>query len=325
MSELSMLQNIVEVVYERHLKNNTGSVATYIPELAKAEPDHFGIAIATVDNGLATAGDVDVDFSLQSLSKPFAFGMALDIWGDEKTLKHVGTEPSGEAFNSIELDPGTRRPFNPMVNAGAISMTSLINEKFHDKSESEIVELFSKLASEKLSIDECVYQSEIKTADRNRALTYLMKSVDVIQSDAEKSLGLYTRQCSINVNARQLAIMAASLANIGNNPVTDENIYTPFTVRKILSVMFTCGMYDSAGQWAVDVGIPAKSGVSGGLMAVVNRQIGIGIFSPRLDAHGNSVRAIAACIDLAEELGLHAFEFSNQGSSILDVYLKEKK
>lgn len=320
MAKLDRLQEIVNMIYEKHLKNTSGEVASYIPELAEADPDPFGIAIVTVNNDVITAGDVDVQFSIQSMSKPFAYGMALELWGDEHTALHVGSEPSGDAFNSIELDPSTNRPYNPMVNAGAISMSSLIGDKFHDDSEEKILEMFSKLAGEKLEIDEKVYKSEIDTAARNRALTYLMQSVDIIHGDPEKKLDLYTKQCSININAKQLAHMAASLANIGKSTTSNETIFSPFTVRKILSVMFTCGMYNAAGQWAVDVGIPAKSGVSGGLMAVVNRQIGIAIFSPRLDKYGNSVRAVEACIDLAEELGLHAFEFSNQGSSILDAY-----
>jgi glutaminase len=181
--------------------------------------------------------------------------------------------------------------------------------------------LFSNLANADLSIDENVFRSEINSAYRNRALTHLMRGLDVISDTVEEKLQLYTKQCSVNVNAKHLATMAATLANFGVNPFSGKTVLSSLTVRHILSVMFTCGMYDYAGRWAVDVGVPAKSGVSGGLMAVVNRQIGIGIFSPRLDEIGNSVRAIQACIDLADELGLHAFEFTNKGSSMLEIYL----
>jgi glutaminase len=322
-SGLSILQGVVERVYKTHLPNTAGEVAQYIPELAQADPDPFGIVVVSVDKGVVAVGDVDTPFTIQSISKPFVFGFALDLLGAERTYGLVGTEPSGEAFNSIEMNPLTQRPFNPMVNAGAIAMSSLLHDHFGDDTEREILQLFGRLAGEPVDVNEKVFSSELATADRNRALAYLMKSVGAVNAPVEEKLSLYTKQCSINVTARQLATMAATLANIGTNPVTGEMVFSPLTVRNILSVMFTCGMYDFAGRWAVDVGIPAKSGVSGGVMAVINRQVGIGIFSPRLDEHGNSVRAIAACIDLAEELGLHNFEFSNVGSSVLGVYFNQ--
>lgn len=321
MSDLSMLKSVVEAAFERYRENSSGEVAQYIPELAEADPEPFGIAVVTANKDIITAGDVETPFSIQSISKAFVFGQVLDALGPEKTFAHVGTEPSGEAFNAIELDPRTHRPYNPMVNAGAIAMTSLLHEHYGERAEAQMLRLFSGLAGEPLAIDEKLYQSELASADRNRALAYLMRSAGAMEAPVEAKLDLYTKQCSVNVTARQLATMAATLANIGTNPFTGETVYTPATVRNILSVMFTCGMYDFAGRWAVDVGIPAKSGVSGGVMAVVNRQIGIGIFSPRLDEQGNSVRAIAACIALAEELGLHAFEFTNVGSSMLGVYV----
>ena len=316
-----ILQQILENIYEKHIHNSSGEVTRYIPELAQVDPSPFGIAVATVNKDMYTVGDVEVPFTIQSISKPFVFGMALEQLGAEKVYRHVGTEPSGEAFNSIELDPVHKRPYNPMVNAGAIAMSSLIHDKFKEESERQLLSLFSDLSAAELSIDEKVFRSELHTAHRNRALINLMRGFDVITDPVEEKLELYTKQCSININAKQLAIAAATLANFGVNPFSGKTIYSSLTVRNILSVMFTCGMYDYAGQWAVDVGIPAKSGVSGGVMAVVNRQIGIGIFSPRLDEIGNSVRAIQACIDLAGELGLHAFEFSNKGSSILEIYL----
>jgi glutaminase len=321
MSKPAILQQLLENVYEKHLSNSSGEVAQYIPELARVDPAPFGIAIATVNKDLYTTGDVDVPFTIQSISKPFVFGMALEHLGHEKVYRHVGTEPSGEAFNSIELDPVTKKPHNPMVNSGAIAMSSLIYDQFKDRASEELIKLFSGLSDATLDIDENVFNSELQTAHRNRALIHLMRGVDLVSDPVEEKLKLYTRQCSINITARQLAISAATLANFGVNPFSGKTVFSSLTVRHILSVMFTCGMYDYAGRWAVDVGLPAKSGVSGGVMAVVNRQIGIGIFSPRLDEIGNSVRASGACIDLAGELGLHAFEFTNKGSSMLEIYL----
>lgn len=322
MPELSLLQQIVDSVYDAHKSNQDGAVASYIPELAKADPEAFGIAITTIGNQTVTAGDVDVDFSIQSVSKPFVFGLALEEFGVEAVSRHVGTEPSGESFNAIELNPETRLPFNPMINAGAISVTGMIYDAFGTDSRDRILRLFSELSGDSVDIDESIYESEMVTASRNRALAYLMQSVGSFDAPIEEKLSAYFCQCSALVNARKLSMMAATLANIGTNPATGQTVYSPLTVRRILSVMFTCGMYDFAGRWAIDVGLPAKSGVSGCVMAVVNRQIGIGIWSPRLDAHGNSVRAIGACRNLAEELGLHAFEFSNRGSSILSMYIE---
>ena len=322
MPELNLLQQIVDSVYDAHKSNRDGAVASYIPELAKADPEAFGIAITTIGNQTVTAGDVDVDFSIQSVSKPFVYGLALEEFGVEAVDRHVGNEPSGESFNAIELNPETRLPFNPMINAGAISVSGMIYDAFGADSRDRILRLFSELSGGTVAIDESIYESEMATAARNRALAYLMQSVGSFDEPVEEKLSAYFSQCSALVNARKLSMMAATLANIGTHPATGQTVYSPLSVRRMLSVMFTCGMYDFAGRWAVEVGLPAKSGVSGCVMAVVNRQIGIGIWSPRLDAHGNSVRAIGACRDLAEELGLHAFEFSNRGSSILSMYIE---
>jgi glutaminase len=321
MADTRLFQELLDRIHKKHVNNTKGHVASYIPELAKVDPEPFGIAIATVNNDIVTVGDADEMFSIQSISKPFVFGMALEHFGVEATYKKVGTEPSGEAFNSIELNPKTGLPYNPMVNSGAIAMSSMISSKFGEQAEQKVLELFGNLSNSNSEIDLDIYQSELSTAHRNRALAYLMRGAGVVDDPVEKAIDLYVRQCSIKTSARQLAIMGATLANFGNNPISGDTIYSPLTVRNILSTMFTCGMYDYAGRWAVDVGLPAKSGVSGGVLAVVNRQIGIGIYSPRLDEVGNSVRAINACIDLAEELGLHAFEFTNKGSGLLDLYL----
>lgn len=314
-----MLTDILRDVHRQFADNDDGKVADYIPALADANPDHFGLAIVTTAGEIHAVGDADVLFTIQSASKPFTFGLAFEEF-EEETYTRVGTEPSGEAFNSIALD-ADGKPFNPMINAGAISMCGLLHERHGDDAFDVILREYGRFAGAELGFDGDVYRSEIGTAHRNLALCHLMRHGDVVTGDVEAVVDLYTRQCAITVSATQLATMAATIANIGTNPVTDDQILSPLTVRHILSVMFTCGMYDYAGRWAVDVGLPAKSGVSGDVMAVVNRQIGIGLFSPPLDERGNSVRAIQSCVQLTEEFGLHAFEFSNRGSSLLSVYL----
>jgi glutaminase len=175
-----------------------------------------------------------------------------------------------------------------------------------------------------LRVDENVYQSEKETGHRNRAIGYLLKNVDLIDGDVEEVLDLYFQQCSVLLNARDLATMGATLANLGTNPVTGKEVLSFDSVRDVLSVMFTCGMYDFAGEWAFRVGIPAKSGVGGGILAVINRQLGIGTYSPRLDSMGNSVRGIRLCTDLAEEMGLHVFNFTNAGSSFIKATFGKK-
>ena len=316
-----MLGEILQDVHAQVSEERGGEVASYIPALARAAPEDFGLAIVTTGGDVYTAGESETEFTIQSVSKPFTLALAFNRCGTERTYERVGTEPSGDAFNSVVLDPGTSVPFNPMINSGAISMTGLLRDTHGDATFAEIRGGYSRFAGAELGFDEEVYESELATAHRNRAIAHLMRSGGVVNDPVDELVDLYTRQCSLTVTATQLATMAATLANVGTNPITQDTIIDPLTVRHVLSLMFTCGMYDYAGRWAVDVGIPAKSGVSGGVMAVVNRQIGIGLYSPRLDEHGNSVRGIKACVQLAEEFGLHAFEFSNTGSSLLSVYL----
>jgi glutaminase len=261
-------------------------------------------------------------FTIQSMSNPFTFALALNACGPERVFERVGAEPSGDEFNAVTLD-GEGKPFNPMVNAGAVAVAGLLHETHGADAFEFIREKFSELAGADLDVDEAVYESEMETAHRNRAMAHLMKLNDVIRGDVDEVIDVYTKQCSLRVNAKQLAMMAATLANIGINPTTEVPVVDSLSVRHTLSTMFACGMYNYAGRWAVDVGMPAKSGVSGGVFAVVNRQLGIASYSPRLDGRGNSVRGIEACVRLAEELGLHAFEFSNAGSSMLEIYLRE--
>jgi glutaminase len=311
------LQEIIEVTYQKYKNVHEGELATYIPELSKANPDEFAICIATVDGQVFSVGDWNREFTMQSVCKPFAYQMALEKLGRECILGHVGVEPSGDAFNSIELDPRTMRPFNPMVNAGAIAVASLIKQDSQPAGVRAFVEKMGRAAGRRLEIDSAVLASELTTGNRNRAIAYLMLNFGVIDDDVNHTLHQYFSQCSLLVTCRDLAIMAATLANMGMNPVTREPVFNFEYIKDVLAVMFTCGLYDHAGEWAYSVGLPAKSGVGGGLLAVVNRQLGIAVYSPRLDAKGNSVRGILVCRELASRLGLHAFEFTNVGSSFV--------
>jgi glutaminase len=322
-SEPNLITDILENLHAKYKKVNDGQVATYIPELGKANPGHFGICIASAEGQIFEVGDCDVEFTIQSISKAFVFAMALTSHGRDKVYEKVGVEPSGDAFNAIELDR-LNRPYNPMVNAGAIVTAGFIEGETFAARREKLLKTFSAAAGRALKIDEAVYRSESETGHRNRALAWLATNFDKMEMATNmETLELYFMQCSILVNARDLAVMGATLANMGINPITGENVFEMHCIQDVLSVMLTCGMYDYAGEWAFRVGIPAKSGVGGGILGVVNRQLGIGTFSPPLDARGNSVRGIKVCAELSEELGLHTFNFMNHGSHFLKNMMEE--
>ena len=301
----SPVQALLERLHERHAGDLSGEVASYIPELATADPAWFGISMVTADGSVYEVGDTRREFTIQSISKPLTFALALETAGEETVREHVDVEPSGEAFNSITLQPGTGRPLNPMVNAGAIATTSLIEPLGFEKPIDRILNEYSAFAGRDLSVDEEVFTSENHTGHRNRAIAYLLKNSNVVGADVEEVVETYFRQCSTLVTCRDLAVIAATLASTGFNPVTRERVLREDTVRNVLSVMASCGMYDSAGDWLYTVGLPAKSGVAGGIIAVLPGQLGIAVYSPPLDVHGNSVRGIKVCEDLSDELHLH--------------------
>jgi glutaminase len=282
---------------------DSGDIATYIPELANADPSWFGIALCTT-GGLYQAGDSQVPFTIQSVSKPFVYALALADQGAERVLSQVGVEPSGEAFNAISLDPAGR-PFNPMINAGAIVTAWLVNGDDPDEKFERIRSGLSAFAGRELRVDERVLASEVATADGNRALGYLMRSAGTLTCDVEDALSVYFRQCSLLVTAADLAVMAGTLAMGGVDPVTSRVVIGPTIAQQVLTVMATCGTYDFSGEWLLRAGMPAKSGVSGGLVAALPAQFGLGVFSPPLDRHGNSTRAAAVCEELADRYGLH--------------------
>lgn len=294
-----------------------GEVATYIPELAKVDPDYFGICLAAADGELYEVGDSRQPFTIQSISKAFAYGLALEDHGAEIVSRKVGVEPTGEAFNSILFDELNNRPYNPMVNAGAIATTALIKGRGHEVRFARIIGLMERFAGRPLDVDEAVYRSERATGHRNRAIAYLELNAGMIEEPIDEHLDLYFRQCSILVTARDLAIMAATLANNGVNPVTGVQAIAGEHVSAILSVMGSCGMYDFSGEWLYRVGLPAKSGVGGGIIATLPGQFGIGTFSPRLDPRGNSLRGIRVCEEFSDRFRLHMFEAHPTSESVV--------
>jgi glutaminase len=315
------IADILAATHARHLGNTAGAPANYIPELAAVDPNQFGIAVATMSGKLHTVGDAETPFTIQSVSKAFTYCLALELVGRDAVLARVGVEPSGDAFNAIVFDPHTHRPFNPMVNAGAITVAGIIHDVAGDGAFDLLLERLSAAAGRPLRMNEAVYRSEAETGHRNRAIGHLLRNVGALEGPVDTVVDLYFRQCSIEVTAADLARMGATLAHIGENPATGKQVFELTAVRNTLAVMFTCGTYDFSGTWAYDVGIPAKSGVGGGICGVVNRQLGIGTFSPRLDLKGNSIRGVAAFREIGDELGLHAFDCSNVGSSFVRTVL----
>jgi glutaminase len=303
-------QSFLQELYLKYKSLCDGRVANYIPELAKVDPNLFGICAITVDGQVYEVGDCDRLFTIQSISKVFVYGMALEDRGRDYVLSKVGVEPTGDAFNAIILDERSRRPYNPMVNAGAIATTSLIKGLGATERLNRMLEMFKRYIGRDIVVDISVFMSERTTGHRNRAMAHLMLNFGMIDEKIDEALDLYFQQCSIMVSCRDLAVMAATLANRGINPMTQEQAVKPCYIKDILSVMYTCGMYNFAGEWAYKVGLPAKSGVSGGILVVVPNQGGIAVFSPPLDANGNSVRGIKVCEELSQHFGLHLFECS---------------
>jgi glutaminase len=299
------LHRFLDKCHAAFAADRSGVLPDYIPELTKANPDHFGVALATIDGHIYEIGDSTVPFTMQSVSKAFVFALALDMLGGERVESVIGVEPSGEAFNSIRLN-AENRPFNPMVNSGAIACCGLIFAAERDGAFERIKTILGRFAGRELALDEAVYASESATGDRNRAIGWLLKNYAILREDVDAVLDIYFRQCSLLVTARDLAIMAATLANGGVNPVTSERVISPYAVSRTLSIMTSSGMYDYAGEWIYRVGIPAKSGVGGGIMAALPAQIGLGTYSPLLDSHGNSIRGIRLCEELSAHFDLHA-------------------
>ncbi len=318
----SSFAEFLDDLYSKYKLTADGGVANYIPELAKVNPDLFSICIVTVNGDVYRVGDFSHLFTIQSISKVFVYGLALEDRGRDYMLTRVGVEPTGEAFNAIVLDEQSKRPYNPMVNAGAIATTSLIKGGGATERLNRLLDMFHRYIGRDVYVDISVFTSERSTGHRNRAMAHLMLNFGMIDERIEEALDLYFQQCAVMVNCQDLAVMAAALANKGINPVTGEQAVDSRYIKDILSVMYTCGMYNFAGEWAYKVGIPAKSGVSGGIIAVVPGQMGIAVFSPLLDARGNSVRGVKVCEELSQQFGLHMFDCAGSqiksGESVLN-------
>lgn len=305
---MSPIEREVGEVFERVRGIGGGRLASYIPELGKADEEAFGLAVCTADGFTAGLGDADQEFTIQSISKPFVYGLALATHGREDVDAYIDVEPSGEAYNELSVHPETGRPLNAMINAGAIAASSLVPGRTVEERIDAVVSLLSSYAGRQLELDQGVLDSETQSSYRNRAIAYMLRAHDMIACDPDEALAVYLAQCAVKVTCKDLAAMGAVLANGGVQPRTGEPILEPDVLRRMLSVMATCGMYDGAGNWLTDVGMPAKSGVSGGIMGVLPGQLALAVFSPMLNDHGNSVRGVAAFTELSREFGLHIFD-----------------
>ena len=316
-------------LYDRCLPEPSGRVDRYYssgrgyypPEAADpVERGRFAVSVATVDGEVHEVGDHTVPFPLHSISKVFTYGLALADHGPDRVLEKVGVEPSGDKFNSVRFDERHRRPFNPMVNAGALVTSSLVRGADPEEQLARALAMLRAYAGhDGLQVDTATLEAELATADANLGLGYLMRSLGMVTGDVERIVALYLQQCSVLVTTRDLAMMAATLAGGGRNPVTGLTALTRRRVRDVLSVMHTCGMYDYAGSWAFEIGFPAKSGVGGGILAVIPGKLGIGVFSPGLDVYGNSVRGIQVCRELSDRLGVHVFATEAEDALLRDV------
>ncbi|MET1154057.1 glutaminase A [Arthrobacter sp.] len=321
-----VISDYLESVLTGLAGNTAGTLAGDPEELGVSDPDLFGVSMTMADGRTYEAGDSRSEFSIQSISKPFTYGMALTALGYKAVREKIDVEPSGDAYNEISLEADTGRPRNALINAGALAAASLVAGHYGDEAFERLRRTFSAAAGRDLTMNPTVYESAQRAGDRNRAIAYLLKSQGVIEHDTEAALDLYFRQCSIGVTCRDLGVMAATLANRGTNPITGEEVLAPGIAEHVLSVMTTCGMYNDAGDWVAGIGLPAKSGVSGGILAALPGQLGLAVFSPRLDQHGNSVRGTEACRQLSEELGLHFIRAARSARSTVraDYTLAEK-
>lgn len=302
-----MVQNILEQAMEEGRKEIPfGETASYIPELGNVDKNHLGICIFTKDGGKYEAGDTDVRFTIQSISKVISLAAALQHCGFGKVFEKIKMEPSGDAFNSLlKLDMSSNYPYNPMINSGAITVASYLMPVVTFE---EMLKYTRLLCMDPgIVLDEKVYNSEMTHSARNRAIAYLLQSKGIVESDVEKSLELYIKMCSLSVTAKSLAGLGLVLAGGGIHPETGERLLDSKVVRVVKTIMLTCGMYDGSGEFAVSVGIPSKSGVGGGILSVVDKRMGIGIYGPSLDEKGNSIAGRYMLKYLSEKLHLHMF------------------
>ena len=308
------VQAIVDEAYAKFKGDTRGKNADYIPVLAKVNSSLFGIAVVSTDNQVVTAGDVKTAFSIQSIAKVFSLALAMEEQGPDKVFEKIGSEPTGRAFNSpVAVVDMPSHTANPLVNAGAIATVSLISGKTPEEKWNKILNFYGRVAGEKLALIDEVYKSEAATNTGNKALSYLLAKYDRIYSDPFQSVDVYTKECSVGVTALQLAKMGATLANNGTNPATGQQVIKRENVQEILSAMMMAGLYDGSGGWAWHVGLPAKSGVGGGLVAVIPGKGAIAVFAPPLDEAGNSVKGQEVIQYVANRLDLNIFSPASVG------------
>ena len=302
-----------------------GAVADYIPELGKADPNQLGICIYPIQGEKIELGDYQTRFTIQSVSKIISLCVALELFGPEKLFEKIGAEPSGEAFNSlVELDLNSNKPYNPLINSGALAVAGMLIEEvsFHD-----MLRFSKELCDDReIVMNKTVYESEMSTCSRNRAIAYLLESKNIIESDVEDALRFYTKMCSLDVTAESLANFANRIANDGVGNITGKRYLSSETVRIVKTLMLTCGMYDGSGTYAVEVGIPTKSGVGDGLLAVSDKRAGIGVFGPALDPKGNSIAGCRLLKEIANKLRLSLFYDTEFMTAVqIDYSLNQKK
>lgn len=303
------IEKALNDAYQEYRGLKEGANADYIPALAKVDSRIFGITLVTLDGEVYTAGDIKSEVSIQSISKVLSMAMVMDESGPEALYNNIGVDATGQAFNSIvaiELSRGAE--MNPLVNAGAITTTSLIKGENYHEIWDKIIKKYSEFAGRDLRVLDDIYKSEAATNQRNRAIASLMAAYGHIKTDPLQATDIYTRQCSVGANARDLAIMAATLANAGKNPVTKTQVMDAENVPEALAIMATAGLYDDSGKWLYKTGLPAKSGVGGGIIAVSPGKFGIAVVSPPLDSAGNSIRAQRAIADISRALGGNPYD-----------------
>ena len=302
------VQVLLQDAYDRYRDDDEGDVADYIPALADASPDLFGACIVGIGGGIHAVGDADAEFSIQSVSKPFVFALVCQAIGHDAARLRLGVNSTGMPFNSVmAIELSDDRTMNPMVNAGAIATTSLVPGATAGQKWAAIQDGLSRFAGRRLEVDTEVYGSEAATNLRNQGIAHLLDSYERLYFDPEEITDVYTRQCSLRVSARDLAVMGATLADGGVNPVTRERVIDAHHCKRVLAVLATAGLYERSGDWLYEIGLPGKSGVSGGIVAIAPGKGGLGTYSPPLDEAGNSVRGQHVTKYLSEVLGLNLF------------------
>ena len=303
-SQADPIDQAVKAAYAKYRTLKEGKNADYIPALAKVDPALYGIVVVTTDGRVFTAGNITSEVSIQSISKVFTMARVLEESGTSSLVDTMGVDATGRPFNAIEpIEEHKGAEMNPLVNAGAITTTSMVKGGTADEVWRKIMATYDDFAGRKLTVLEPVYKSEAATNQRNRAIADLMFAYGKIKSKPEQATDLYTRQCAVGVNAKDLATMAATLANGGKNPITGKQVIEAANVPEVLAVMATAGLYDDSGKWLYATGLPAKSGVGGGLIAVSPGKFGIAVISPPLDKAGNSVRGQRAIADISNAIG----------------------